>query len=79
MDRIVVDPRIVHGQPVVDGTRVPVSVVVGSLAGGMTFDEVQAEYGLSHDDILACLDYAARAVIQERVFPLELQAMPAHA
>ena len=78
MGRIAVDPGVVHGQPVIQGTRVPVSVIVGSLAGGMTFDEVQAEYGVSHDDILACLDYAARAVVEERVFPLEPQPTPAH-
>ena len=50
MDRIVVDPTVVHGQPVLRGTRVPVAVVVGSLAGGMTFEEVVAEYGITHQD-----------------------------
>ncbi len=79
MDRIVVDPRIVHGQPVVRGTRVPVAVIVGSLAGGMTFEEIEAEYGVMHDDILACLDYAARSVSEERIFPLELKPVAAYA
>jgi uncharacterized protein (DUF433 family) len=79
MKRIVVDPRIVHGQPVVRGTRVPVAIIVGSLAGGMTFEEVEAEYGITHDDILACLDYAARSVSEERVFPLELEPLATHA
>jgi uncharacterized protein (DUF433 family) len=79
MDRIVVDPRIVHGQPVVRGTRIPVAVVVGSLAGGMTFEEVETEYGVTHDDILACLDYAARSVSEERIFPLEPQPLASYA
>ena len=79
MDRIVVDPAIVHGQPVVRGTRVPVAIVVGSLAGGMTYEEVEAEYGVTRDDILACLDYAARSVSEERVFPLEREALAAYA
>ena len=65
MDRIVVDTAVVHGQPVVRGTRVPVAIVVGSLAGGMTYEEVKAEYGVTHEDILACLDYAARSVTEE--------------
>ena len=39
-DRIVVDPAICHGKPVIRGTRVPVAIVVGSLAGGMSFEEV---------------------------------------
>jgi len=73
MNRIVVDPKIVHGQPVVRGTRVPVAVIVGSLAGGMTFEEVEAEYGVTRDDILACLDYAARSVNEERIPPNLLQ------
>lgn len=68
-NRIVVDPEVVHGQPVVRGTRVTVAIVVGSLAGGMSFEEVEAEYGITRDDILACLDYAARSVTEERIFP----------
>jgi uncharacterized protein (DUF433 family) len=36
-DRIVIDPNICHGKPVIRGTRVPVTVVIGSLAGGITF------------------------------------------
>lgn len=79
MDRIVVDPTVVHGQPVVRGTRVPVAIVVGSLAGGMTYEEVAAEYGLTHEDILACLNYAARSVSEERVFPLERETTAAYA
>jgi len=66
MKRIVVDKEIMHGKPVVRGTRVPVDIVVGSLAGGMTFEEVSAEYGVSREDILACLSYAARRVSEER-------------
>ena len=65
MERIVVDPAVVHGQPVVRSTRVPVAVVVGSLAGGMSYDEVETEYGITRRDILACLDYAARSVTAE--------------
>jgi uncharacterized protein (DUF433 family) len=79
VERIVVDPTVVHGQPVVRGTRVPVAIVVGSLAGGMTYEEVATEYGLTQEDILACLNYAARSVTEERVFPLERETTGAHA
>jgi uncharacterized protein (DUF433 family) len=41
---------------------VPVAIVVGSQAGGMTYEEVEAEYGVTHEDILACLNYAARSM-----------------
>lgn len=70
MNRIVVDRNIVHGKPVVRGTRVPVDIVIGSLAGGMSFEEIQAEYGIQRADILACLAYAAQTVSNERVYPL---------
>lgn len=79
MNRIVVDPAVVHGQPVVRGTRVPVAIVVGSLAGGMTYEEVEAEYGITYEDVLACLNYAARSVTEERIFPLEPEALTAYA
>jgi uncharacterized protein (DUF433 family) len=39
-DRIVIDAEVCHDKPVIRGTRVPVTLVVGSLAGGMSFDEV---------------------------------------
>jgi uncharacterized protein (DUF433 family) len=50
-NRVVIDPAICHGKPVVRGTRVPVAIVVGSLAAGMSFDEVQREYDLTAEDI----------------------------
>ena len=46
-NRIVIDPAICHGKPVIQGTRVPVTVVVGSLAGGMTFEDVQRVYDVT--------------------------------
>jgi uncharacterized protein (DUF433 family) len=55
-NRIVLDPSVVHGKPVIRGTRLPVTVVVGSLAGGMRFEEVQREYDVTADDIRAALN-----------------------
>ncbi len=54
-DRVVIDPIVSHGRPVIRGTRVPVTIVIGSLAGGMTFDEIQREYDLTADDIRTAL------------------------
>ena len=65
--RIVVDESIRFGRPVIRGTRVPVDVVVGKLAAGMTVEEVGVEYGLTREDVLAALAYAARAVAEEQV------------
>jgi uncharacterized protein (DUF433 family) len=69
-DRIVIDPKVCHGKPVIRGTRLPVSIVVGSLAGGMTFEEVQREYSISLDDVRAALRFAGELVEQEEHHPL---------
>lgn len=64
-DRIVVDPAICHGKPVIRGTRVPVAIVVGSLAGGMSFEEVEHEYELSAEDIRGALGFAGERLSEE--------------
>ena len=65
--RIVVDDNVRFGKPVIKGTRVPVDLILGKLAGGMTVDEVLAEYALIHEDVLAALAYAARTIADEQV------------
>jgi uncharacterized protein (DUF433 family) len=59
-DRIVIDPKVCHGKPVIRGTRTPVALVVGSLAGGMSFEEVQREYDLAIEDIRAVASWWTR-------------------
>jgi uncharacterized protein (DUF433 family) len=54
-NRVVVDPDVCRGKRVVVGMRVPVTVVVGSVAGGMTVQQVQREDDLPADDIRAAL------------------------
>ncbi len=66
-DRIVIDPAIRHGKPIIKGTRVPVEIVQGSLAGGMEIDEIMKEYDLEREDVLAALSYAARIVTDEEI------------
>lgn len=61
LDRITSSPEICHGKPVVRGLRYPVEMILDLLAGGMTTDEVLADYeDLTREDILACLEFAAR-------------------
>ncbi len=69
-ERIVIDPEIQHGKPVIRGTRVPVARIVGGLAGGMTMEDVIREYGVSRQDVQAALDYAAQLVETEIFYPL---------
>lgn len=65
--RIVVDEKVAFGKPVIKGTRVPVELVIGQLAGGMTYEEVMRQYDLTKEDILAALDYAAKTLAQEEI------------
>lgn len=44
-----------HSRPVIKGTRIPVSVIIGSLAAGMSEDEIKNEYGITSQDIRDCL------------------------
>ena len=69
-NRVTIDPGICHGKPVIRGTRTPVSIVVGSLAGGMSFEEVQQEYDLPIEYIRAALKFAGELVDQEQHHPL---------
>lgn len=66
-ERITIDPEIQGGKPVIKGTRVPVEVVVGSLAGGMAVEEVCREYRIKKKDVLACLRYATEVLAEEKV------------
>jgi uncharacterized protein (DUF433 family) len=62
-ERIVVDPEIHHGEPCIRGTRIPVAVVLGGLAEGLTPEAVLHEYpALTAEDIQACLAYAAEVI-----------------
>ena len=64
---IVVDPKIRFGKPVIKGTRVPVDLILGKIAGGMTIDEVAKEYDLKKKQILDALRYAAQLIKKENL------------
>jgi len=60
LERIAIDPDVRFGKPCVRGTRITVGDVLGYLVGGMTEPELLADFPqLSHEDIRACLAYAA--------------------
>ena len=66
-ERIVQDPDIMVGKPVVKGTRIPVERVLGHLAHNLDLDELFAAYPhLTVEDVQACLAYAQRAVAGKR-------------
>jgi uncharacterized protein (DUF433 family) len=65
--RIVVDDGIHSGRAVIKGTRVPVDVLLGQLAAGLTADAVAEEYGVTRADVLAALAYAAKTLGNEEI------------
>ena len=68
--RIVLDPQVLAGKPVVRGTRLSVEFVVGLLAEGWSEQDILDNYpGLQGDDIRACLAYARDRLASERVYP----------
>lgn len=61
-ERIVLDPSIHHGKPVIRRTRVPVATVISSLAGGISMEEVARDYEIEIADVKAPLsDYEFRS------------------
>jgi len=68
---VTVDPEVHHGEACIKGTRVPVSMIVGSVADGMSFDEIVDAYPqLKKESVQAALAYAADIVRQEVFLPL---------
>lgn len=65
--RISADPAVCHGKPVIKGTRVMVATVVGHVGAGDSVADVAKEYGVSADDVLAAIAYAAEVVAGEEV------------
>lgn len=60
-ERIIVDPRILVGKPVIKGTRLTVEFIVDLLAQGWEEKEILRNHpGLIHEDITACLKYTAK-------------------
>ena len=69
-DRIIVDPEIMVGKPVVKGTRIPVELVLKRLAQDLDVETLLEAYPrLTLDDIRACLEYAQAVVVGEAFYP----------
>ena len=70
MDRIQIDSTVHHGEPCIRGTRIPISVLVGSIADGDTVEDLLSAYPvLTREDIAAALHYAAEAVREAPLLP----------
>jgi uncharacterized protein (DUF433 family) len=70
-DRIIIDPGILVGKPVIRGTRIAVEFVIDLLAEGWSHHQILSNYPhLVPEDIAACLRYARSMMKRERVYPI---------
>jgi len=70
-ERIVVDPEILAGKPVIRGTRLAVEFILELLAAGQSERDLLTNYpGLTHEDILACLSYASYLAHEYKAYPI---------
>lgn len=68
--RIVLDPDVLAGKPVIRGTRLAVDFVIGLMADGWTEADILKNYpGVTHEDVAACLAYARDILSSEKVYP----------
>lgn len=78
-NRIVIDPHIHVGKPIIKGTRVPASLIIGKLASGMSFEAIMQEYDLERADILAALQYAANLLTAQELVDTDNVLTPTEA
>jgi len=57
MAEIIVDEKVRFGKAIIKGIRITVDEVLGALAGGMTYEEIEKEYGVGKDGVLTALKY----------------------
>jgi uncharacterized protein (DUF433 family) len=76
LERIVMNPKVMVGKPVIRGTRLTVQYILGLLAHGATMDEILHEYeGLTREDIYACLLFATEALENTSFVPLTAEVV----
>jgi uncharacterized protein (DUF433 family) len=66
-ERIEINPRIRHGQPLIKGTRVPVTRILAEVAAGTSFDRIEHQYDVTSDDIRAAVSFA-NELVEEQAF-----------
>ena len=70
-ERIILDPAVLAGKPIIKGTRLAVEFLLELLAEDWTEADILRNYpGLTHEDLRACLAYASDRLKAEKVYPL---------
>jgi uncharacterized protein (DUF433 family) len=75
LERIVLNPKVLAGKPVIKGTRLSVEYILNLLAHGATTEEILKEYaGLTREDIQACFLFATKSLGDTDFMPLTVEA-----
>ena len=69
-ERIVIEPKILVGKPIIRGTRLAVEFIIDLLAQGWSTEDIIENYQITTEDIRACLSYANEALKAEKVYPI---------
>jgi uncharacterized protein (DUF433 family) len=70
LERIVVDPKIMLGKPVIRGSRITVEQILEKLAADISIEEILVDFPrLTRHDVLAAISYAARAIATDQIIP----------
>lgn len=76
LERIILNPKVMAGKPVIKGTRLTVEYLLDLLAHGATVEEILEEYdGLTLEDLQACLLFAARSLENTSFMPLQTETV----
>ena len=68
MSRIIFNPNVLGGKPIIKGTRISVDFILELLSSGMSIDKILKEYKhLKREDILEALDYASKVIKREEI------------
>lgn len=70
LERIIVDPKIMAGKPVIRGTRIPVQQILRLLSQGIAMEDVMQDYDLKKEDVFACFVYATEVLDNTTVLPI---------
>ena len=75
MERIIIDPKVMVGKPLIRGTRMTVQFILGMLAHGSTIEDIIGEYqDLTRGDVLACIGFAKEALENTDFIPLAVES-----
>ena len=71
LTRIIANPNIMAGKPIIKGTRLTVHFILELLADGETVEDILKEYeGITKEDIMACLAYASKVIDHTSFMPM---------